>query len=80
MAVPGHRQWGAKRRRAELDGRLRQGEEHVLAGLDAPDRAVLRSLLQRLAMHANDLDPVASAGDAVQDIDAVEVAASNSWT
>ena len=49
---------------AELQGRLVQVEEQVLAGLDEKDRVVLRSILKRLAAFANDLHPVTSAGDA----------------
>ncbi|MGH3155832.1 MAG: hypothetical protein ACRDNF_04535 [Streptosporangiaceae bacterium] len=37
-------------------------EEHVLAGLDEPrERETFRALLQRLAIRANDLDPVYNA-------------------
>jgi hypothetical protein len=39
------------------------------------DRTVLRSLLQRLAAHANELDPVAGACDVAEDIEVAEAAA-----
>jgi DNA-binding MarR family transcriptional regulator len=58
----------------EVDARLRQAEEHLLAGLEPADQTLLRSLLQRLAAHANELDPVTNACAVVEDIQAVEVA------
>lgn len=53
-----------------LDARLAQAEAHVLAGLPEPDQRTFRSLLQRLADHTNDVDPVADACAIVQDISA----------
>jgi DNA-binding MarR family transcriptional regulator len=45
-----------------LARRLRQAEDHLLAGLaDQRDREMFRSLLERLASHVDTLDPVASA-------------------
>jgi DNA-binding MarR family transcriptional regulator len=38
--------------------RLEQAEDHLLAPLDAADRAVLRALLRRLAVQAQSTDPV----------------------
>lgn len=43
-------------------------EAHVLAGLSKTVQRALKSLLRRLAAHANALDPVASACEAVDDI------------
>jgi DNA-binding MarR family transcriptional regulator len=59
-----------------LDARLRAAEEHLLAGLNEADRALLRSLLQRLAAQANELDPVTSACNVAEDIEVAEAAAS----
>jgi hypothetical protein len=45
-----------------LARRLRQAEDHLLAGLgDQREREMFRSLLERLASHVDTLDPVASA-------------------
>lgn len=52
----------------ELDRRLAHAEAHVLAGLDEEDRRTLKTLLSRLAAHANALDPVDSACEVVADI------------
>jgi DNA-binding MarR family transcriptional regulator len=48
--------------------RLDHAEEHILAPLDPADRAVFRELLQRLAIRAQSLDPVADACQIVTDI------------
>jgi DNA-binding MarR family transcriptional regulator len=53
-----------------LEEQLRLAEEHVLAGLPAEDRVTLKSLLSRLAAHANALDPVRDACAVVEDIQA----------
>jgi DNA-binding MarR family transcriptional regulator len=53
---------------ADLERRLHHAEDHLLAGLDAAERTTLRSLLGRVAADANDLDPVANACDAVEEI------------
>ena len=55
---------------AELDTRFRHAEQHLLAGLDAGRQAAFRTLLRDLAAHANDLDPVPTACDAMADITA----------
>ncbi|WP_424528768.1 MarR family winged helix-turn-helix transcriptional regulator [Sphaerisporangium viridialbum] len=43
-------------------------EEHILAPLDPADRAMFRELLQRLAVRAQTLDPVADTCQIVTDI------------
>jgi len=53
---------------ADLDSRFRRAEKHLLAGLDADAQQAFRSLLCAVAAHVNDLDPVATACDAVQEI------------
>ncbi|ANZ38085.1 MarR family transcriptional regulator [Lentzea guizhouensis] len=55
-------------RLAELDLRLSHAEAHVLSGLPEGDRETFKALLCRLAGHVNELDPVPSACQAVQDI------------
>jgi DNA-binding MarR family transcriptional regulator len=55
---------------AGLDDRFRRAEEHLLAGLDPGGQAAFRKLLRELAAHVNELDPVLTAGDAVEDITA----------
>jgi DNA-binding MarR family transcriptional regulator len=50
---------------ADLDQRLARAEDRVLAALDDSDRETFRALLQRLATHADALDPVASACEVV---------------
>ncbi|WP_245743900.1 MarR family winged helix-turn-helix transcriptional regulator [Lentzea fradiae] len=52
----------------ELDLRLAHAEAHVLSGLSEEDRAAFKGLLRRVAGHVNELDPVPSACQAVQDI------------
>lgn len=52
----------------KLDARLAEAESHILAGLGKTEQRTLKSLLSRLAAHANELDPVASTCEAVQDI------------
>jgi DNA-binding MarR family transcriptional regulator len=55
---------------AELDERFRRAERHLLAGLGPGEQEAFRGLLREVAAHANDLDPVATACDAVEDISA----------
>jgi DNA-binding MarR family transcriptional regulator len=55
-------------RLADLDRRLAHAEAHVLSGLEAADRTQLKSLLGRLAAHANSLDPVRDACAVVEDL------------
>jgi DNA-binding MarR family transcriptional regulator len=55
-------------RLAELDGRLRQAEQHVLAALDDADRDTFRELLRRVATHAHVLDPVANPCQVVEEV------------
>ncbi|MFC4563340.1 MarR family winged helix-turn-helix transcriptional regulator [Nocardiopsis mangrovi] len=64
-----------RRALAGVDRRLRTAEEHLLAGLDAADRAALRALLRRLAVYIGSADPVADACQAVSDIEEAESAA-----
>lgn len=52
----------------ELDERFRRAEQHLLAGLDADGQRAFRGLLRELSAHVNDLDPVATACDVVEDI------------
>jgi len=51
-----------------LEERLARAEAHILAGLPAKDRRTLKSLLSRLAAHANALDPVDSTCAVVEDL------------
>jgi len=55
---------------AERDARLARAEQHLLAGLTPSEQASFRTLLASLAAHANDLDPVLTACEAVEDITA----------
>jgi DNA-binding MarR family transcriptional regulator len=55
---------------AELETRFAHAERHILAGLSEQEQAAFRALLRTLATHVNDLDPVATACDAVVDIGA----------
>jgi DNA-binding MarR family transcriptional regulator len=55
---------------AATEKRLQQVEDHMLAPLSLPERTTFRTLLQRLAVRANALDPVDSACDVVTDVDA----------
>jgi DNA-binding MarR family transcriptional regulator len=55
---------------AELETRFAHAERHVLAGLSPQEQAAFRALLCTLATHVNDVDPVATACDAVADIGA----------
>jgi DNA-binding MarR family transcriptional regulator len=55
---------------ADLDARFHRAEQHLLASLDPEDQAAFRTLLRDLAAHVNDLDPVATACDAITDITA----------
>jgi DNA-binding MarR family transcriptional regulator len=56
---------------AGLDDRFRRAEQSLLAGLDSGNQAVFRKLLRELAAHINELDPVATACEAAQDISAL---------
>lgn len=53
---------------ADLDRQLASAEERLLAGLDTAQRSVLRDLLARVAIRANDRDPIDHPCDAVRDI------------
>ena len=55
---------------AERDTRLARAEQHLLAALTPDEQASFRALLATLAAHANDLDPVLTACEAVEDITA----------
>jgi DNA-binding MarR family transcriptional regulator len=55
---------------AERDTRLARAEQHLLAGLTPDEQASFRALLVTLAAHVNDLDPVLTACEAVEDITA----------
>ena len=54
----------------DLDARFARAEQHLLAGLEPGDQAAFRKLLGVLAARVNDLDPVATACDAVTEISA----------
>ena len=51
---------------ADLDQRLGQVEAHVLAALDVDERATFRALLQKVATHAETLDPGSACDLAVE--------------
>ena len=53
-----------------LTEQLELAEAHILAGLPAEDRVTLKSLLTRLATHANALDPMPDACAVVEDLKA----------
>jgi len=55
---------------ADLEERFRHAEQHLLAGLDPAAQTSFRALLRDLATHANALDPVATACDAITDLTA----------
>ena len=55
---------------ADLETRFGHAEQHLLAGLPPDARPVFRALLRDLAAHANALDPVATACDAITDLTA----------
>src|ERR1700728_3797690 len=55
---------------ANLDAHSARAEQHLLAGLTADEQAAFRALLASLAAHANDLDPVLTACEAVEDLTA----------
>ena len=57
-----------RERLADLDQRLHEAEDEVLAALAPDERATLRQLLRRVATHAQSLDP---AGNACQVVDEV---------
>ena len=54
----------------DLDARFARAEQHLLGALGPEDQTVFRKLVGELAAHVNDLDPVATACDAVEDITA----------
>jgi hypothetical protein len=53
---------------AGLDARFARAGQYLLAGLGPGDQAAFRRLLGVLAARVNDLDPVLTACDAVEDI------------
>jgi DNA-binding MarR family transcriptional regulator len=53
---------------ADLETRFRHAEQRLLAGLAPDAQPVFRALLRDLAAHANALDPVATACDAITDL------------
>ncbi|WP_117208257.1 MarR family winged helix-turn-helix transcriptional regulator [Allorhizocola rhizosphaerae] len=53
---------------AQLCRRLDRLEAHILSGLPDADQATLKGLLQLLASRLNELDPVASTCDVIEDI------------
>jgi DNA-binding MarR family transcriptional regulator len=53
---------------ADLETRFRHAEQRLLAGLTPDAQPVFRALLRELAAHANALDPVTTACDAVTDL------------
>jgi DNA-binding MarR family transcriptional regulator len=53
---------------ADLETRFGHAEQRLLAGLAPEQRPVFRALLRDLAAHANALDPVATACDAITDL------------
>jgi DNA-binding MarR family transcriptional regulator len=53
---------------ADTEARFRHAEQHLLSGLSLDDQATFRVLLRTLATHANALDPVATACDAIGDL------------
>jgi DNA-binding MarR family transcriptional regulator len=55
---------------ADLETRFGHAEQRLLAGLDPDARPVFRALLRDLAAHANALDPIATACDAITDLTA----------
>ena len=55
---------------AERDARLARAEQHLLASLTPDEQAAFRTLLASLAAHANDLDPILTACEAVEDLTA----------
>ena len=55
---------------ADLDTRFARAEQHLLAGLAADQQHAFRTLLGSLAARVNDLDPVTTACDAVEEITA----------
>lgn len=55
---------------ADLDARFARAEQHLLAGLGPEDQAAFRKLLGTLAARVNDLDPVLTACEAVEDLTA----------
>src|SRR6185312_11318533 len=55
---------------ADLQHRLGKAEDHLLAPLSDAERARFRRLLRKLAVRAQDLDPVADACALVEELDA----------
>ncbi|MEZ0075498.1 MarR family winged helix-turn-helix transcriptional regulator [Planotetraspora sp. GP83] len=52
----------------EMRQKLKHAEDHVLSALDESDRVAFRSLLRRLATHADTLDPVTDPCKAAEEI------------
>jgi DNA-binding MarR family transcriptional regulator len=55
---------------ADRESRFHDAEQHLLSGLSPEDQAAFRALLRTLATHANALDPIATACDAITDLTA----------
>jgi len=55
---------------ADLHDRRRRVEEHLMAGVDEPDRAALRDVLQRMAVRLDAVDPVAHACSVAEELGA----------
>jgi DNA-binding MarR family transcriptional regulator len=53
---------------ADRETRFHHAEQHLLSGLSPEDQAAFRALLRTLATHANALDPMATACDAITDL------------
>jgi DNA-binding MarR family transcriptional regulator len=63
---------------ADLQHRLGRAEDHVLEPLSEAERARFRRLLRKLAVRAQDLDPVADACALVEELDGPRPAHSRS--
>lgn len=59
---------GGARTWSSMQARLEHAEDHVLAPLDPAERSTLRDLLQRVAMQAQSLDPVANSCVIVEEL------------
>jgi DNA-binding MarR family transcriptional regulator len=60
----------SRRVAATAHGREALAEQHLLAGLGPEDQAAFRKLLGALAARVNDLDPILTACEAVEDLTA----------